>query len=105
MDMPTKMRIGYRDYAVEVWPPNVACAARKYGECDSANSVIRIDTCYGPAVTAETLLHEVLHACYESGNIDGEDDEERTVSAMSKQLAQVWRDNPDFVAFMSEALG
>lgn len=58
-----------------------------------------------PAVTqAEVLLHEVLHCAFWFGCIEDKDDEERTVSILSNVMAQVWRDNPDFVAFMSKCL-
>lgn len=103
-DLPKSIRVGYRDYSIELWAANHAMSAGRYGECDKANAVIRIDVSYGAVKAASTLLHEVLHACCDVGQREDEDSEERTVSVLSNQLAQVWRDNPDFVAFMSDSL-
>jgi len=104
MALPKSIRVGYRDYAIESWVPALASAAGRWGECDRMNMVIRIRDDLLPSVTAEVLLHEVIHAAYQMGALDSDDKEERVVEVLGNQLAQVWRDNPEFVVFMSEAL-
>lgn len=101
---PTTVRIGYRDFAIEEWDTKQANAAGRYGECDKANGVIRVDTSYGPVQAAETLIHEVLHGCFHVAGIDDSDAEERTVTHLSSQLTQVFRDNPDVMAYLRSAL-
>lgn len=102
--MPERIRVGYRDYAVQHWHSLDAQAHRRLGESDHFTLVIRIHEGLSPPVAAEVLLHEVLHCCWWSGDIHDADDEERTVTVAATQLSQVWRDNPKFVAFMSAAL-
>jgi len=102
--LPASIRVGYLDFAVEIWVTQHANAAGRYGECDKANAIIRVDTSYGPVKAASTLLHEVIHACFDVAGIEDTDSEERTVTHLSNQLAQVWRDNPDLVAYLSDAL-
>lgn len=102
-DLPKSIRVGYRDYAVVAWSTLEATAAQRYGETDRITGLIRVRADLNPQMAAEVLLHEVLHCCYEHGCADG-GDEEKIVSLFGYQLTQVWRDNPDFVAFMSESL-
>lgn len=104
MDLPKSIRIGYRDFAIEQWDSRHAVASSRYGECDKMNAVIRVDTQFGPIKAANTLLHEVMHAAWTMAGLDDSEEEERTVTSMSNVMTQVWRDNPDFVHFMSESL-
>lgn len=97
------VRVGYLDFVVESWKPAFASASYRLGECDRDNAVIRVRSDLGRQVKAEVFLHEVLHACYHIGCLSG-DDEEKIVSIFAKQLAQVWRDNPDMVEFLSASL-
>jgi cob(I)alamin adenosyltransferase len=101
---PTTLRIGYRDFAVEEWDTKQANAAGRYGECDKANAILRIDVTYGPEKAANTLLHEILHACYDISGLTDEDNEERTVTQLSSVMAQVIRDNPHLLAYLGHAL-
>jgi hypothetical protein len=102
--LPASVRVGYRTLAVEAWAHEEADTAGECGRFDTENDRILIDTAYGAATVAETLIHEVLHACYALGHVSEQDSEERTVAILSTQLAQVIRDNPDLVAFLSESL-
>jgi hypothetical protein len=104
MTFPKSIRIGYRDFAVEDWDTKHASSAGRYGECDKANAVIRIDTSYGPVKAVSTLLHEVMHGCYDIAGITDEDNEERTVTQLSNQMTQVFRDNPELLAYLKTAL-
>ena len=103
-ELPKCIRVGYRDFTVEAWAKAVAEAKQRLGECDGTDGVIRVKVELQPQLEAEVLLHEVLHACYYSGCLDPAADEEKMVNILGNQFTQVWRDNPDFVAFMSESL-
>ncbi len=98
------IRVGYRDFAVEDWNRQTAVSAERYGECDKNYGIIRVSTDYGPHRTAATLIHETLHACYAVSGLADKEPEEKVVTVLSQVLAQVIRDNPDFVAYLSEAL-
>lgn len=104
MNLPKSIRVGYRDYTVIDWQREDAEGAARFGECDKNRAIIKVCLDYGPAKSANTLLHEVLHAAYMAGRLNDKEPEEKVVSVLSDQLSQIWRDNPEFVAFMSTAL-
>jgi hypothetical protein len=101
---PDRLRIGAHDYTVEDWPSTKAATSRRFGECRKNEKIIRVDRQWGPRTSAETLLREIMHACYCEYCIDGGDDEDRTVSALSSALAAVWRGNPNVFLWISRAL-
>ena len=87
------------------WEPLDASGQSKFGMFSSLQGVIRVRSDLPPQELANTLLHEVLHAAHFVGGMQGgEKEEEDTVIILSNVLCQVWRDNPEFVAFMSEAV-
>ena len=104
VNLPKSIRGGYRDFTIVEWNSREAVSASRYGECDKMQAIIRVDTQWGQVKAANTLLHEVMHAVYDISKLQDDDKEERIVAAISSQLTQVWRDNPEFVAFMSECL-
>lgn len=105
MNLPSHIRVGYRDFAIEAWEPLDASGASKFGEMSNMAGVIRVRADLPPQELANTLLHEVIHAAHFIGGIQGgEESEEHTTVILANQLTQVWRDNPDFVAFMSKCL-
>lgn len=103
-DLPKTIRVGYRDFAVKPMTAYEAQSVNRFGECDVRNGVIKVCTEYGAAKAANTLLHEVLHAAWFVGYLDGHTDEEPAVGTLANVLSEVWRDNPEFIAFMSESL-
>jgi cob(I)alamin adenosyltransferase len=104
VNLPSSIKVGYRDFCVEEWAPSEAISSGRYGECDKANAVIRVTTIHGVDKAANTLIHEVLHACFDVAGIADEDAEERTVTHLANALTQVIRDNPDLVAYLTDAL-
>lgn len=105
MKLPKTIRIGYHDFAIEAWPSAIAQASDRLGECDKLNNIIRVSDNLNDRTAANTLLHEVMHACWYIAGLEANDSEERTVNCLSNQLAQVWRDNPAFVAYLTAGLG
>lgn len=101
--LPKTVMVGYRPYSIEAWPSQLATAAERYGECDRMNGIIRLRVDTPIQTTANTLLHEVMHACYENGAV-GTADEEKTVTILTNQLCQVIRDNPDLLDWLKKAL-
>lgn len=95
MDFPEKFRVGYRSYHIEDWSPRAAYSSGRYGEASHVEGVIRVDTSHGPVQSAETLLHEILHAVSATNhaNLFGHG-EEAAVTGLSAGLTQVMRDNP-----------
>lgn len=103
--MPATIRVGYRDCQVIDWSPAEATAADAYGDFDRLTGVIRVRADMGAQFLAEILLHEVLHAAYEMGDLDKGDSEEKIVTVFAKQLTQIIRDNPDLITYLNGANG
>ena len=97
---PSKIKIGARDYVLEDWHPTHAAEDGKFGTCDTNYGVIRVCRNHGEQKAATTLIHEIMHAIYAEYSISPDDDEERTVHALSNGMAAVWRDNPAVFAWV-----
>ena len=104
ISLPASVKVGYVDYQLVLWESIEATAASRKGECCNLTSVIRVRADMAPRSFAETLIHEILHACFYVFDIRDDDKEEKTVSVLSVALATVWRDNPSVVAFIMGAL-
>ena len=77
-----------------------AAGEQLYGNWDARYLTITLDPSQADSQVAETLLHELLHACADAAGLD-EDDEERTVNAIAPRLLSVLRDNPQLVRFLA----
>jgi len=104
-DMPGPVKIGPWVYKVEVWHTHSANSANRFGECERSTRTIRVDNSYGPRQTAETLLHELLHAIYDTWCVDETDNEERTVRAITLGLSSVFVNNPGLAAWFERVFG
>lgn len=101
----TEVIVGPHTYEVTVDKNAInACSSKSedslVGQCDTALCHIIIDPEQSASQLTDTLLHEVLHACFEligaSSDID-HDTEEKLVRRLSPVLIQVLRDNPDLI--------
>lgn len=99
-DLPKSIRIGYRDYAVEVLSPREGEARNEFGNHSVIASSIQVRTDTKPFETADSLIHEILHGAWQVAGLPRKD-EEHCVTLLAHQLTQVWRDNPQFVAFIN----
>lgn len=105
---PTNVRVGYRDYRIQIWPRSEARSEDRFGLCSDVRALIQIDQQIveeEPIKAANTLMHEILHACHAVGDLQKGDDEERIVRTIANQLSQVWRDNPGVIAYLDWAFG
>lgn len=101
-EFPTSVRIGHFDYKVEVWDADKASLAARYGECSHLEKIIRVARHHSPRQTAETLVHEMLHAIWAQWVIEDNDPEERIVNTLSGALCAAWRDNPEAFEWIKE---
>ena len=79
-----------------------------YGETDRYKDTIKIRTEQSPDQMRETLLHEVLHVCFDVSGLSHEleDDEEETiVRQLSPILLQALQDNPGLVELLTDRGG
>lgn len=101
---PASIRVGYRTYDIEVWSAMVASAGDRLGECDNLCGTIRIREDLPMVKAGNTMLHEVMHACWYVASLEDDDKQERIVNTLANQLTQVWRDNPELVAWINARL-
>lgn len=98
--LPCVVRVGYVDYQIV---PTYDSDGDK-GKCDFDSRVIFVRDNLSQPERANTLLHEILHAAWEMGDLADGCAEEKIVNVLANQLTAIWRDNPEFVAFMNDAL-
>lgn len=77
----------------------------KLGETDVAAQELRVGPGQASTQERDSLLHEVLHACWDQTSLRAgaggdRSDEEAAVSALAPLLLGVMRDNPDFVRWL-----
>ena len=109
MNIPDKIKIGYRDYKLEEWKQTVATANEAHGQFFSKEGIIGYTTDEKGVSHANTLLHEILHAVvYEhsltcDGNVLSTDtNEEIVVNSITNGLMTVIKDNPWFLKFLQD---
>jgi hypothetical protein len=103
-DFPQHLKVGPVVYRVLEMSYQVAAVQDIDGVCETGQKIIRVREDLNRDDKARILLHEILHAAWDMGNLADSDGEEKTVAVLANQLTQIWRDNPDFVAFMNDAL-
>lgn len=100
--LPATVKIGHRDVSIERATAEQLEGA--YGDYLADKQRIRLADYLTPQNAAETLIHEILHACWPQRWTLVGDVEETFVSALAPTLAAVWRDNPDLVLWLSHNL-
>ena len=104
MDIPKKIKVGPYDYKIVVEGLHWYEQHGKYGDCHDDKrqiSIVEMDD----HTTIDTLLHEVLHACYLVMDIKDKDTEETTVTRLGTALTMVFRDNPKLVELLGDLYG
>ena len=94
--LPAKVRVGAATYRVI----NEAPDSGEQGETIESSQLIFVRPS-GPDATADTLLHECLHAIWCQARRN-KDDEEEIVSALAPRILSLLRDNPKLVSFLVE---
>jgi hypothetical protein len=102
--LPATLKVGYKSYEIIPWPLAKVLDDGSVGRHDPNASTIAVASeGRSTADVAETLIHEILHACFHVGHVYDDDDEERTVSITASMLAQIFAENPDLRRYIVEA--
>ena len=104
MNVPDKIKIGYRDYKLEEWKQTVASANEAQGQFFSKEGVIGYTVEEKGVSHANTLLHEILHAIVYQWNIELGDKEEPVVNGLTNGLTTVFVDNPKLMDYLKEKI-
>lgn len=98
-DLPPAVRVGPHD--IRFATLGTADAKRNYGTFVPAEQEIQLQQEYvSGSMAAETVLHELLHAIFAVASVQAKQGEEHIVSVVATYLAQIVRDNPEFVAWL-----
>jgi hypothetical protein len=102
-DLPSSLKIGA--FTISILGQDRDSDAEDYGSFSHRNQAIHLSGQFAnEQLRAVTLLHEIHHAIWWAQNIKPRDGEERIVDSLSSGFAQVWRDNPELIAYLGAAL-
>jgi len=97
--MPSSVRVGPWKYRlIQSEEKN----DKDWGECDPANHTIELYDCAGvPSCRrlGSTVIHEVLHAIWDSKNLP-EEHEEIIVSILEVSLTELFEENPTLIKWL-----
>ena len=107
------VQIGYSDIDLKVQAPEFKKANMTdcYGQYTQRENIIEIQPGLSDIDEANTLIHEIIHACVYITSLitDGQplstdNDEEVVVNSLSNHLIQVLRDNKWLLRYLSKKL-
>ena len=105
MNIPDKIKVGYREYKLEEWKQTVASANEAQGQFFSKEGVIGYVTTEKGVSHANTILHEVMHAVIYQWNIElDEKVEELVVNGLANGLTTIFVDNPKLMDFLKDKI-
>lgn len=105
MKLPTSVRIGFKDYSIKPYPEDAQRENGNWGHCKHGPAEMFVHNTEDGRETANTLLHEILHACCHVGATEmPRDQEEKTVNIFANQLSGVFRDNPELIKWLAKNL-
>jgi hypothetical protein len=100
-NMPSSVRVGFKTYSIAPWASLEASASSCIGECDRLNLEIRVREDLPLQQAQNTLLHEILHACWDMHNLSSlEANEEHIICALTNSFQQVAQDNPHVIDWL-----
>lgn len=102
MTFPESVRIACFDFRVESWRHAEAVEAKQDGDFSFEHQCIRIDDYIAGWKLVEILIHEIGHGIWACYGLKESDSEEHIVTMMAIGWTQVFRDNPELVAFLHE---
>ena len=105
MNIPDKIKIGYRDYKLEEWKQTVASANEAQGQFFAKEGIIGYTAEEKGVSHANTLLHEILHAIVYQWNLELEEkEEEKLVNSLTNGLTTVFVDNPKLMDYLKDKI-
>lgn len=104
MKLPASVRVGFKDYSVAPYPKGAQEESGNWGRTKHAGGEIWVHDTPDTREAANTLIHEILHACFHVGGLDyPNNEEEAIVNTLANQLSGVFRDNPDLIRWLLRA--
>ena len=105
MEIPEKIKVGYREYKLEKWKQTVASANEAHGQFFAKEGIIGYTAEETGVSHANTIIHECLHAIIYQWNIElGEKTEEIVVNGLANGLSTVFVDNPELMDYLKNKI-
>ncbi len=98
--LPSVLKIGALIYELLIVPKGTLKDC--WGECNNHNQNITLERGRRRDRTINVVIHEVLHACWDTAGLPDRCSEERAVTALANSLQQIIRDNPKFRKWFRE---
>lgn len=101
MKPPKHLRLGPHRYRiVDDMTGLAADVAEVRGSCHTERLTIALDGALPHTVKAQTLMHEIIHACLDGTTLEPAVDEQ-VCRALDGPLLAALRDNPDLVRYLT----
>lgn len=99
-----RIKVGYADYTVKAIPPE-RDNGDDYGSCDPVTQTIYLSKDVAAGAQASTLIHELIHACFQTTSLPDEGlTEEDVCRGLEGPLTALLRDNPKLPGLIRKAL-
>jgi hypothetical protein len=103
-ELPSVIKIGIYEYELIHWDPLEADAEGCLGNCNRFEFKIRVRTDIPDSSFAETLEHEINHACWHAAALKTKAAEETVVNRLTPLQMMARRDNPEIYAWIDRAI-
>ena len=105
MNIPDKIKIGYREYKLEEWKQTIASANEAQGQFFAKEGIIGYTAEEKGVSHANTLIHECLHAIIYQWSMELDDKvEELVVNGLANGLTTILVDNPKLIDYLKEKI-
>jgi hypothetical protein len=102
--LPNIIKIGIFEYTLVHWDPAEADREECLGQCDRFAFIIRVRDDLPDSGFAETLEHEINHACWHAAALKSRAAEETVVNRLTPVMIMARRDNPQIYAWIDRAI-
>jgi hypothetical protein len=102
--LPSIVRIGVYEYTLVHWDPDEADEEGCLGTCNRFDFIIRVRDDIPDSSFAETLEHEINHACWHAAALKTKAAEETVVNRLTPIQMMARRDNPEIYAWIDRAI-
>lgn len=92
MNIPKKIKVGYKEYTIEMMDQLDDGCRELYGQCHYDDEIIKLCTRYPINQQKCTLVHELIHAVDNMCHVGLS---EKQVTRLGKGLYQLIKDNPE----------
>jgi hypothetical protein len=102
--LPRIIKVGIYEFALIDWVPEEAEEEGCLGICNRFEFIIKVRTDIPDFSYAETLEHEINHACWHAAALKTRASEETVVNRLTPFLLMARRDNPEIYAWIDRAI-